>query len=104
MHRLPRDGGNSRFLANASKKATNEIWLAFYLLLRRLIRKYSIDIEYHCTPLGDANCNNSNMRVNFSIVYINEIGNKGYFEVIMSAFSELLPTTSLSTDRTTICA
>ncbi|WP_378951064.1 glutamine synthetase beta-grasp domain-containing protein [Mesorhizobium sp. ANAO-SY3R2] len=76
-----------QIFGKGSKKAADEIWLARYLL-QRLTEKYSIDIEYHCKPLGDTDWNGSGMHANFSTEYLREVGGKAYFEALMAAFAE----------------
>ena len=74
-----------QIFGKGSKRAADEMWLARYLL-ERLTEKYSIDVEYHCKPLGDTDWNGSGMHCNFSTGYMREAGGKEYFEALMAAF------------------
>jgi len=51
-------------------------------------RKYGVDIEFHCKPLGDTDWNGSGMHANFSTTYLREKGGKDYFLSLMSAFEK----------------
>ena len=76
-----------QIFGKGSKKAADEMWMARYLM-QRLTEKYSIDIEYHCKPLGDTDWNGSGMHANFSTTYLREKGGKEYFEQLMKAFED----------------
>ena len=51
-----------------------------------IFKKYGVDIEFHCKPLGDTDWNGSGMHANFSTTYMREVGGKEYFEKLMDAF------------------
>ncbi len=70
-----------------SKKAADDVWVARYILLR-LCEKYSIDINWHCKPLGATDWNGSGMHANFSTSYLRDVGGKDYFEKLMAAFAK----------------
>ena len=74
-----------QIFGKGSRRAADEMWLARYLL-ERLTEKYSIDVEYHCKPLGDTDWNGSGMHCNFSTSFMREVGGKEYFEAMMAAF------------------
>ncbi|SNB78621.1 L-glutamine synthetase [Arboricoccus pini] len=74
-----------QIFGKGSKRAADEMWLARYFL-ERLTEKYSVDIEWHCKPLGDTDWNGSGMHCNFSTSYMREVGGKEYFEKLMAAF------------------
>ncbi|MEO1282040.1 MAG: glutamine synthetase beta-grasp domain-containing protein [Pseudomonadota bacterium] len=74
-----------QIFGKGSKKAADEMWMARYLL-QRLGEKYSVDIEYHCKPLGDTDWNGSGMHANFSTTFLRDVGGKEYFEKLMGAF------------------
>ena len=76
-----------QIFGKGSKKAADEMWMARYLMLR-LTEKYSVDIEFHCKPLGDTDWNGSGMHANFSTTYMREVGGKEYFEAMMKAFEK----------------
>jgi len=78
-----------QIFGKGSKKAADETWMARYLL-QRLTEKYSVDIEYHCKPLGDTDWNGSGMHSNFSTAYMREVGGKAYFEALMAEFEKNL--------------
>ncbi|MDZ5453139.1 glutamine synthetase beta-grasp domain-containing protein [Labrys sp. ZIDIC5] len=75
-----------QIFGKGSRAAADEMWLARYFLLR-LTEKYSIDIEWHCKPLGDTDWNGSGMHCNFSTTHMREVGGKAYFEALMAAFA-----------------
>ncbi|OCC03475.1 glutamine synthetase [Labrys sp. WJW] len=75
-----------QIFGKGSRAAADEMWLARYFLLR-LTEKYSIDIEWHCKPLGDTDWNGSGMHCNFSTTHLREVGGKAYFEALMAAFA-----------------
>ncbi|RFB79790.1 glutamine synthetase beta-grasp domain-containing protein [Methylovirgula sp. 4M-Z18] len=75
-----------QIFGKGSRAAADEMWLARYFLLR-LTEKYSIDVEWHCKPLGDTDWNGSGMHCNFSTAYMREVGGKAYFEALMAAFA-----------------
>jgi glutamine synthetase len=74
-----------QIFGKGSRRAADEMWLARYLL-ERLTQKYSIDIEYHCKPLGNTDWNGSGMHCNFSTTFLRETGGKAYFEALMAQF------------------
>ncbi|MBP0583284.1 glutamine synthetase beta-grasp domain-containing protein [Labrys sp. LIt4] len=75
-----------QIFGKGSRAAADEMWLARYFLLR-LTEQYSIDIEWHCKPLGDTDWNGSGMHCNFSTTHMREVGGKAYFEALMAAFA-----------------
>ncbi|MEW9309084.1 glutamine synthetase beta-grasp domain-containing protein [Labrys neptuniae] len=75
-----------QIFGKGSRAAADEMWLARYFLLR-LTEQYSIDIEWHCKPLGDTDWNGSGMHCNFSTTHLREVGGKAYFEALMAAFA-----------------
>ena len=75
-----------QIFGKGSKKAADEMWMGRYLL-NRLCEKYSVEVNYHCKPLGiDLDWNGSGMHANFSTTYLREVGGKEYFEKLMKAF------------------
>ncbi|HEX4141662.1 MAG TPA: glutamine synthetase beta-grasp domain-containing protein [Candidatus Methylacidiphilales bacterium] len=77
-----------QIFGKGSKKAADEMWVARYLLMR-LCEKYSVDINFHCKPLGkDLDWNGSGMHANFSTEYMRTVGGKEYFEKLMAAFDK----------------
>ncbi|MGJ4859107.1 glutamine synthetase beta-grasp domain-containing protein [Labrys sp. La1] len=75
-----------QIFGKGSRAAADEMWIARYFLLR-LTETYSIDIEWHCKPLGDTDWNGSGMHCNFSTTHLREVGGKAYFEALMAAFA-----------------
>ncbi|MGO4338105.1 glutamine synthetase beta-grasp domain-containing protein [Labrys sp. KB_33_2] len=75
-----------QIFGKGSRAAADEMWIARYFLLR-LTETYSIDIEWHCKPLGDTDWNGSGMHCNFSTTQLREVGGKAYFEALMAAFA-----------------
>jgi glutamine synthetase len=77
-----------QIFGKGSRKAADEMWVARYLL-NRLTEKYSVEVNYHCKPLGiDLDWNGSGMHSNFSTEYMREVGGKEYFEALMAAFDK----------------
>ncbi len=77
-----------QIFGKGSKRAADEVWVARYLLLR-LCETYSVDVNWHCKPLGvDVDWNGSGMHTNFSTKYLREVGGKDYFEALMAAFDK----------------
>ena len=77
-----------QIFGKGSKKAADDVWVARYLL-QRLTEKYSVDVNYHCKPLGkDVDWNGSGMHSNFSTKHMREVGGKDYFEALMAAFDK----------------
>jgi glutamine synthetase len=77
-----------QIFGKGSKKAADEMWVARYLI-NRLCEKYSVEVNYHCKPLGiDLDWNGSGMHSNFSTEYMRETGGKEYFEALMAAFDK----------------
>ena len=77
-----------QIFGKGSKSAADQVWVARYLL-SRLCEKYSVDVNWHCKPLGkDADWNGSGMHCNFSTKYLREVGGQGYFEALMCAFDK----------------
>jgi glutamine synthetase len=77
-----------QIFGKGSKKAADDVWIARYLLMR-LTEKYSVDVNFHCKPLGkDVDWNGSGMHSNFSTKYLREVGGKAYFEELMAAFDK----------------
>ncbi len=76
-----------QIFGKGSKKAADEMWVARYIL-QRLCEKYSIDVEYHCKPLGDTDWNGSGMHCNFSTKYMRETGGEAYFLALMAQFEK----------------
>jgi glutamine synthetase len=72
--------------AKGSKNASDDIWVARYLL-QRLTEKYGVYIEYHCKPLS-GDWNGSGMHCNFSTKHLREVGGKDYFLALMDAFEK----------------
>lgn len=79
-----------QIFGKGSRKAADDVWTARYLLAR-LCEKYSVDVNWHCKPLGkDVDWNGSGMHTNFSTKFMRETGGKEYFEKLMSAFQKNL--------------
>ncbi|CAB4684656.1 MAG: glutamine synthetase [Actinobacteria bacterium] len=77
-----------QIFGKGSKRAADEVWVARYLLLR-LCETYSVDVNWHCKPLGaDVDWNGSGMHTNFSTSHMREVGGKEYFEALMAAFDK----------------
>jgi glutamine synthetase len=77
-----------QIFGKGSKTAADQMWMARYLMLR-LCEKYSVDINWHCKPLGkDVDWNGSGMHSNFSTKHMRESGGKPYFEALMAAFDK----------------
>ncbi len=77
-----------QIFGKGSKRAADEVWVARYLLLR-LCETYSVDVNWHCKPLGvDVDWNGSGMHTNFSTTFMRETGGKEYFEALMAAFDK----------------
>ena len=76
-----------QIFGKGSARAADEMWIARYLLLR-LTEKYSVDVEWHCKPLGDTDWNGSGMHANFSTTHLREVGGKDYFLALMAAFEK----------------
>jgi glutamine synthetase len=77
-----------QIFGKGSKSAADQMWVARYLLVR-LCEKYSVDVNWHCKPLGkDADWNGSGMHANFSTKYLREVGGREYFEALMCAFDK----------------
>jgi len=73
-----------QIFAKGSKKASDDTWMARYLMAR-LCEKYEVDLELHPKPIrGD--WNGSGMHTNFSTKYLREVGGKEYLEALMKAF------------------
>jgi glutamine synthetase len=72
--------------AKGSKNASDDVWIARYLL-QRLTEKYGVYIEYHCKPVS-GDWNGSGMHCNFSTEYMRETGGKDYFLALMDAFDK----------------
>lgn len=75
-----------QIFAKGSKMASDDVWVARYLL-QRLTEKYGVYIEYHCKPLS-GDWNGSGMHCNFSTKYMRETGGKDYFLALMDAFEK----------------
>lgn len=78
-----------QIFGKGSTTAADEIWVARYIL-QRLCETYSVDVEWHCKPLGATDWNGSGMHCNFSTEYMRETGGKEYFEKLMAAFERNL--------------
>jgi glutamine synthetase len=76
-----------QIFAKGSKKAADDMWVARYIMMR-LCEKYSVDINWHCKPLGATDWNGSGMHTNFSTKFLREKGGKEYFEKLMAAFDK----------------
>jgi glutamine synthetase len=76
-----------QIFGKGSKKAADDVWVARYIMMR-LCEKYSVDINWHCKPLGATDWNGSGMHTNFSTKYLREKGGKEYFEKLMAAFDK----------------
>ncbi len=77
-----------QIFGKGSKKAADEMWVARYLLAR-LCEKYSVDINWHCKPLGmELDWNGSGMHANFSTTHMREVGGEPYFKALMAAFDK----------------
>jgi glutamine synthetase len=77
-----------QIFGKGSKKAADEMWAARYLLLR-LCERYSVDINWHCKPLGmELDWNGSGMHANFSTTHMREVGGEAYFKALMAAFDK----------------
>jgi glutamine synthetase len=75
-----------QIFAKGSKSASDDVWVARYLL-QRLTEKYGVYIEYHCKPLS-GDWNGSGMHCNFSTKHLREVGGKDYFLKLMDAFEK----------------
>lgn len=76
-----------QIFGKGSKKAADDMWVARYIMMR-LCEKYSVDINWHCKPLGATDWNGSGMHCNFSTTFLREKGGKEYFEKLMAAFDK----------------
>jgi glutamine synthetase len=76
-----------QIFGKGSKKAADDVWVARYIMMR-LCEKYSVDINWHCKPLGATDWNGSGMHTNFSTKFLREKGGKEYFEKLMAAFDK----------------
>jgi len=77
-----------QIFGKGSKNAADQMWVARYILLR-LCEKYSVDVNWHCKPLGgDVDWNGSGMHSNFSTTHMREVGGQAYFEALMAAFDK----------------